>query len=217
MLINHKLNPVNKLLAGVMVLCLGQSASAFDLAPYFQAWGPGTLTNAKSAAGLNSATLAFGITTGSCALDANLVSKIPDARSYVAAGGRLIISMGGANGVYAEIACTNDDDLFNLLDKLMSDIGTRRLDFDVEGAQLSNTTGTARRARVLARLQAKYPDLYVSFTLAGWLTGVSADSINLLKTTVAAGVRIDMINLMSMMCGGNNVTSLVVPPTTRST
>ena len=209
----HKLNPINKLLAGAMVLCLGQTASAFDVAPYFEAWGAGTLTGAKSAAGLDSATLAFAITRGTCAFDANITGRLADARSYVAAGGRLIVSLGGADGTYAEISCTTDDSLFNLIDKLIVDTGTRRLDFDVEGTQLSNTTGTARRARVLARLQAKYPDMYLSFTLPGWLNGLNTDAVNLLKTTVSAGVKIDVINIMSMDYGATNLRTMVVPPT----
>jgi len=207
------LNPIAAVFKGALVLCLSQSASAFDVAPYFETWGSGTLTQAQQAAGLQSATLAFAITPGDCSFKVDLLNKLPDARNFVAAGGRLIISLGGADGTYAEIACTNDDSLYNLLDKLMVDAGVRRLDFDVEGAQLQNTTGTARRARVLARLQAKYPDLYLSFTLPGWFNGLSVDSMNLLKTTVAAGVRIDMVNLMTMDFGLNNINTMMVPPT----
>jgi hypothetical protein len=209
----QKLNSINKLLAGAMALCLGQAASALDVAPYFQAWSGGTLTSAKSAAGLDSATLAFAITRGTCAFDANITNRVSDARSYIAAGGRLIVSLGGADGTYAEISCTTDDSLFNLIDKLITDTGTRRLDFDVEGTQLSNTTGTARRARVLARLQAKYSDMYISFTLPAWLNGLNTDAVNLLKTTVAEGVKIDVINIMSMSYGATNLRTMVVPPT----
>ena len=180
---------------------IGQSASALEIAPYFHAWSAGTLTQAKSAAGLDSATLAFAITKGSCALDQNLLSKLPDARTYVGSGGKLIISFGGQNGVYAEIACKDDNQLFNLLDKLIVDSGTRRIDWDVEGQQLLNVEGTARRTRVLLRLQAKYPDLYTSFTLPGWLLGVDANSMNLLRTSIAAGVRISMVNVMTMSFG----------------
>ena len=136
---------------------IGQAA---EIAPYFQSWGPGTLTAAQKNAGLSSATLAFGITRGSCALDATLTNMLPDARNFVSLGGKLIVSMGGADGIYAEVSCT-DDQLLALLDKLITDSGTRRIDWDIEGTQLSNVDATARRNRVLVRLQAKYPDLYV--------------------------------------------------------
>jgi hypothetical protein len=188
------------------------TAGALEVAPYFHSWSGGTLTEAKQASGLNSATLAFAITNGSCALHPDLQNKLPDARNFVAAGGQFIISFGGQNGTYAEIAC-NDDQLFTLMEKLMADSGTRRIDWDVEGQQLLNVEGTARRTRVLARLQAKYPDLYTSFTLPGWLRGVNAESMNLLKTTAAAGVRIDMVNVMTMSFGLENLRTMVVPST----
>jgi hypothetical protein len=201
-----------KALTAATVLCLSQAASALEVAPYFQAWSGDTLTQAKQAAGLNSATLAFAITDGNCALQPYLQDKLPDVRNYTAAGGQIIISFGGQNGVYAEIAC-NDDQLFTLMEKLMNDSGTRRIDWDVEGKQLLNVDGTARRTRVLARLQAKYPDLYTSFTLPGWLYGFRPESVNLLKTTMEAGVRIDMVNVMTMSFGAEAVRTLAVPST----
>ena len=199
--------------AATVLLGLAQSASALEISPYFHAWGSDSLTAAKRSAGLDSATLAFAITNGSCALEADLLNKLPDARTYVGSGGKLIISFGGQNGVYAEIACKDDNQLFNLVDKLIVDSGTRRIDWDVEGHQLLDAEGTARRTRVLLRLQTKYPDLYTSFTLPGWLRGVDANSMNLLKTTIAAGVRISMVNVMTMSFGAENIRTMVVPST----
>ena len=194
------------------VLCLSQSASALEVAPYFHGWSSG-LTEAKRVAGLDSATLAFAVTRGNCAFNTDMLSNLADARSFAAAGGRLRISFGGQNGVYAEIACKDDNQLFSLMEQLMVDAGTRRLDFDIEGHQLLDVEGTNRRTRVLARLQAKYPDIYISFTLPGWLRGVSAESMNLLQTTAAAGVRIDMVNVMAMSFGLENLRTMVVPST----
>ena len=193
-------------------MCFSQSAIALEVAPYFQGWSNG-LTEAKRVVGLDSATLAFAVTNGTCAINTDMLSNLPDARNFVAAGGRLRISFGGQSGVYAEIACKDDNQLFALIEKLMIDAGTRRIDFDIEGHQLLNVEGTNRRTRVLARLQAKYPDIYTSFTLPGWLRGVSAESMDLLKTTVAAGVKIDMINVMAMSFGLENLRTMVVPST----
>jgi chitodextrinase len=196
-----------------VLMCLSQAAIALEVAPYFHAWSPGTLTEAKRAAGLESATLAFAITDGSCALHSDLLNKLPDARTFVGSGGRVIISFGGQNGVYAEIACKDDNQLFNLLDKVIVDSGSRRIDWDVEGHQLLDVDGTARRTRVLLRLQAKYPDLYTSFTLPGWLRGLDSNSMNLLRTTAAAGVQISMVNVMTMSFGLENLRTMVVPST----
>ena len=205
-------NSITKALTGALVLCLGQAASAAEVAPYFHSWG-GSLIDAKQSVGMNSAILAFATTNGSCALVPDLTNKLPDARNYVAAGGQLLISFGGAHGVYAEIACKDDDQLFSLMEKVMSDANTRRFDFDIEGHQLKDVEGTARRARVLARLQAKYPDLYVSFSLPGWLLGLDPNSMNLLNTTVAAGVRIDMVNVMTQSFGVESLRTMVSPST----
>ncbi|MDB5930804.1 MAG: Chitinase, partial [Polaromonas sp.] len=203
-----KFGLLGKALASTLVLGLGQTAGAVDVAPYFHYWS-GSLVTAKNVAGMDSTTLAFAVTRGSCALDIGFQQKLPDARNYVNAGGKLLISFGGADGVYAEIACKDDNQLFALIEKVMNDSGSRRIDFDVEGHQLLNTEGTARRSRVLARLQAKYPDMYVSFSLPAWLRGFDTNSMNLLKVTAAAGVRIDMVNMMAQSFGVGHVQSLV--------
>jgi chitinase len=91
----------------------------------------------------------------------------------------------------------------------MNDANTRRFDFDIEGHQLKDVEGTARRARVLARLQAKYPDLYISISLPGWLLGFDPEGMNLLNTTVTAGVRIDMVNVMAQSFGVSNLRTMV--------
>jgi hypothetical protein len=209
-----KFNSINNsTLLGAIVLCLSQEGSALEVAPYFQSWSSGTLTEAKKVTGLNSVTLAFAITKGTCALVPDLFNKLSDARNYVAAGGQLIISFGGQDGVYAEVACKDDDQLFTMLDKLMRDFRTRRIDWDIEGRQLLNLEGTARRTRILARLQAKYSDLHISFTLPGWLHGLSSDSIDLLTATTRAGVRIDRVNVMTMSFGLENLKTMVTPPT----
>ena len=203
-----KFNSITKALTGALVLCLGQAASAAEVAPYFHSWG-GSLNDAKQAVGMNSAILSFAVTNGNCALVPDLTNKLPDARKFVESGGRLLISFGGANGVYAEVACRDDDQLFSLMENLMRDSNNRRFDFDIEGHQLKDVGATARRARVLARLQAKYPDLYISFSLPGWLLGFNPDSINLLNTTVAAGVRIDIVNVMAQSFGVSNLRTMV--------
>ncbi|MDB5928376.1 MAG: hypothetical protein JWR60_83 [Polaromonas sp.] len=146
-------------------------------------------------------------------MDIGFQEKLSDARSYIASGGKLTLAFGGAAGTFAEIACKDDNQLFNMIDKLMSDAGTRRLDFDIEGHQQFNAEGNARRARVLARLQAKYPDIFISISLPGWLQGFSANSMNLLRTTINAGVQIDRIVVMSQSFGLENIWTMVSPST----
>ena len=196
-----------------VMLSLGQSANALEISPYFHAWNGGVLTESQHEAGLGSATLAFGVTRGSCSFDEEFLNKLPDARAYIAAGGQLTISFGGQNGEYASSACKDDNQLFNLVEKVILDSGTRRVDLDVEGYKLLDVQSSARRARVLVRLQAKYPDFYTRLTLPGWLRGLDVNSMNMLKAAIDAGVRIDMVNVMTMSFGLENLRTMVVPST----
>lgn len=192
---------ISLLAAFVLGLLFGQPARAVEIAPYFHAWGPGTLVEAKRDAGLTGATIAFGITDGSCVLNGDMLGRLSDARTFIASGGTVLIAFGGSAGTYVEVACADDNQLFGTLEKVLLDSGIHRFDWDVEGHQLLDTAATARRARVLARLQAKYPNLFVSFTLPGWLLGLDANSMNLLRTTILAGVRVDRVNVMAMSFG----------------
>jgi len=211
MLSHAKLNPINKTLAAAALALICQGASAAEVAPYFGQW-EGSLMNARQSAGMTSAILSFAVTRGSCVLEPGFTAKLPEARNYVSAGNRLYISWGGAEGVYVEEACS-DDQMFSLMERVMQESGTRRFDFDIEGHHLYDTNAHARRARVLARLQARYPDMQVLFSLPGWLQGFSAASMNLLRTTLSHGVRIDSVIVMSQSFGLENLRTMVSPST----
>jgi chitinase len=202
-----RLNPLVQLLTTAFVLGAGQAAGAAEIAPYFHTWD-GTLMAARQESGLGSAILAFGITHGTCALDSSLPSMAADTRNFAAAGGKLMISFGGAAGTYVEEACTTDDAAFAVMEKVMLDTGIRRFDFDVEGVHLQDTAGTARRSRVLARLQAKYPDLQVSMSLPAWFNGFGQYQMDVLKATIAAGVRVDRVLVMAQSFGPTNIQTL---------
>lgn len=198
--------------AAISGMCSPGVASAAEISPYFQGYSTGTLVDALRNDSLTHTTLAFAVTRGSCAFDPYLTDRMADARHYKAAGGNLIISMGGADGVYAEVSCS-DDQMFALIDKLIIDSGTRRLDWDVEGQQLGNLDATARRNRVLLRLKSKYPDLQTSFTLPAWLNGLQANGLAMMRSTIAAGVQVDRVNVMLMTFGAENLRTMVSPST----
>lgn len=206
-----RLRPFHKALAAASCALLCHAASAADVAPYFGQWD-GPMLDAQRSAGMTSAVLAFAVTRGNCALDAGFLDKLPDARNYATAGNRLYVSWGGTAGIYAEEACS-DDELFGLMDRVVQESGTRRFDFDIEGNHLFNADAHARRARVLARMQQRYPDLQVVLSLPGWLRGFSPESMDLLRVTQAAGVRIDTVVVMSQSFGLDNLRTMVSPST----
>jgi chitodextrinase len=211
MLSHVKPNPIQTVLASAALALFCQHAAAADVAPYFGQW-EGSMMEARNTAGMTSAILSFAVTRGSCVLEPGFMAKLPEARNYVSAGNRLYISWGGAEGVYAEEACS-DDQLFSLMERVMQESGTRRFDFDIEGRHLYDTNAHARRARVLARLQARYPDMQVVFSLPGWLHGFSAESMNLLRISLSHGVRIDSVIVMSQSFGLENLRTMVSPST----
>lgn len=187
-------------------------ASATEVAPYFYAWGIDSpsynvkdLMDSMAKTGVTAMTLGFEISGGGCSLISTLDEMSGDIKNFAAAGGRPIISFGGANGPYLEDSCTNEDSIFNLIDGLLQRTGVRAIDFDIEGSLISMPDLTIRRTHVLKRLQAKYPNLYVSLTLPveaphdQWSTGgLSQDSIALIKATVVGGVRLSIVNLLTM-------------------
>jgi chitinase len=123
-----------------------------------------------------------------------------DVRNYIAAGGRVILSFGGADGRYLESACSATA-MFDLIKNVIDTQKIYDLDFDVEGSQLDQTGLTTTRNTVLKQLQAAYPSLYVSFTLPADPDGLPSDAMTLLKSTKAAGVNINIVNIMTMDYG----------------
>ncbi|KAF0812479.1 putative bifunctional chitinase/lysozyme [Andreprevotia sp. IGB-42] len=204
---------LRRLQAGAVALAMGFAsigAMATEAAPYFFTWGYGessykftSLVDAKQKAGLDAATLAFIITGNSgCSLSNDVDNMLSDVIAFQQQGGRLIISFGGAAGTYVEARCTGAQ-MATLIDGLLQRTGVRALDFDIEGSQLSVTSLNTVRNEAIKTLQAKYPDLYISFTLPTNPTGLTSEGLNLLRGAQTAGVRTDVVNIMTMDYGSS--------------
>jgi chitinase len=201
-----------KLLAGVALTAATLAAHATEVAPYFHTWGffsnsyeANSLANARNA-GVGAVTLGFGVSGGGCTLGGGLEEIMNDSatkadvQNYSAAGGRVILSFGGADGQYLESACSATA-MYNLIKNVIDTQKIYNLDFDVEGSQLDQANLTTTRNTVLQQLQAAYPSLYVSFTLPVDSDGLPSDAMTLLKSTKAAGVNINIVNIMTMDYG----------------
>ncbi|XZG71025.1 glycosyl hydrolase family 18 protein [Chitinibacteraceae bacterium HSL-7] len=201
-------------LSAALVLA-ASSAGATTVAPYFEMWYGGntsypapTLMSAKQQLGMSNVTLAFTIArNGQCAIsndgsgnDLLNGSMKDDIAAFRQAGGRAIMSFGGASGTYIEAVCSVDQ-MVSLIDGMIVNHGIRALDFDVEGGQISNTQLNNTRNAALKALQAKYPDLYVSFTLPVMPTGLTSAGVAVVQSAANAGVRVDMVNVMAMDYG----------------
>ena len=202
--------------AACAALALTSLAQATDVAPYFETWAygsstaPSTLMQAKSAGGVTSATMAFGVSGGGCSLGGGLEANMSgagktDIADFQAAGGRVILSFGGADGTYLESACS-DDGMFNLIKSVLDTTGARAIDFDVEGSQLDIASLNTRRNNVAKRLQAAYPGLYVSYTLPVDPSGLESDALTVVRSANSAGVNVSMVNVMAMDYGDASTT-----------
>lgn len=208
----HRTKLRSKLLAGVALTAATFATHATEVAPYFYTWGffsnsyvANSLANAKKA-GVGAVTLAFGVSGGGCTLGGGLDSIMNDSgaksdvQNFIAGGGRVIMSFGGADGQYLESACSATG-MYNLIKNVIDTQKIYNLDFDIEGSQLDQTSLNTTRNAVLKQLQAAYPNLYVSFTLPVDPDGLPSDAMTLLKSVKAAGVNINIVNIMTMDYG----------------
>ena len=150
-----------KLLAGLALTAASISSRATEVAPYFYTWAFGssgytanTLAQAK-ADGATAITLAFGTSNGSCTLQGfNFSSSTKtDVQNFIAGGGRIILSFGGADGPFLEDNCSVSG-LYNIINNLISTYKIYYLDFDVEGNEVTDTTAANTRNSVIKQLQA---------------------------------------------------------------
>ncbi|HEY0065587.1 MAG TPA: RICIN domain-containing protein [Telluria sp.] len=195
-------------------LALPALAHSAEVAPYFASWAywggstPSTLMQAKAEGGLNAATIAFGISGGGCTLSGGMENIMSgngttDVQQFVAGGGRVILSFGGASGSYLESRCS-ETDMFNLIRNIMDTHKVYSLDFDIEGSQLGVSSLNTTRNNVIKRLQAAYPNLYVSFTLPVDPAGLPGGALTLLRSANSAGVKVSVVNIMAMDYGAQS-------------
>jgi len=204
------------LAVGTALLAGATSARATQLAPYFYTWGYGNTTyavtglmDARNKMGLDAATLAFVVSAGGCTVDTSISAMQSDITAFQNAGGRVIISFGGANGTYLESACTAAQ-MTTLIDGMLQQTGVRAIDFDAEGGQLGTPALNTTRNAVIKALRVKYPNLYVSLTLPSvpvhpsWGGGgLDIYGVAAVQSAATAGATLDIVNLMTMDYGGS--------------
>jgi hypothetical protein len=173
------------------------------------------LASISAQSGTREFTLAFVVDTGGCRAGwggtgttlpndtlsdgTTMAQQISNIR---AAGGDVIVSFGGAAGTELGTGCTTVSALQAQYQSVIDKYNARRLDFDIEGGQLSNTAAIDRRNQALAALQAANPGLDISYTLPVAPFGLTQPGINLLVNARTRGVNITTVNIMTMDYGG---------------
>ena len=77
------------------------------------------------------------------------------------------------------------------------------IDFDIEGAAVANQHSITLRDQALVGLEKANPNLQVSFTLPVLPTGLVADGLNVLQSAKNDGVKINVVNIMTMDYGAS--------------
>ncbi|MEE4541278.1 glycosyl hydrolase family 18 protein [Streptomyces sp. V4-01] len=158
------------------------------------------------ATGTSHYTLAFLIPKSGCTAkwedgDASVGSFTSQINALKAAGGDVVISFGGAEGGELAQTCTSVSSLTAAYQKIVTTYGVTRLDFDIEGPVLDNTAANSRRDQALAALQAANPAVQVDYTLPVDPDGLESDALNLLKDAKSKGVKVNLVNIMTMDFG----------------
>jgi chitinase len=116
-------------------------------------------------------------------------------------GGDAIVSFGGQAGNELAHAITDPARLAAAYGSVVDALQLGWADFDIEGASIEDRPVVERRMAAIRILQARHPALVVSFTLPVMPTGLTASGVGLCKAAVAAGVRVDVVNVMCMDYG----------------
>lgn len=118
-------------------------------------------------------------------------------------GGDAIVSFGGAINDELAVACTDIDALTEAYRAVIDRYDVTVLDFDIEGAAIADREANARRAEAIRRLQEANDGLQVWFTLPVAPFGMTEESVTLLDDTLAGGVELNGVNVMTMNFGGS--------------
>ena len=188
-----------------------------EYAPYFYTWSWGdssyafsSLMQMKQKGGPAAVTIAFVLSGGGCTVSTDIQNNLADVKAYVAAGGHVKASFGGADGTYLENACADAASLASAISGFVDATGITDLDFDIEqGTKSSNATINALRATALAKVQAQ-KNIRVAFTLPVNPDGLDSLGLDIVKSALAAGVKISFVNVMTMDYG--NGTNLGTTP-----
>ncbi|WNI14536.1 ricin-type beta-trefoil lectin domain protein [Actinacidiphila sp. ITFR-21] len=209
------------LAAGVLLAAGGNAHAAANpgpgfpahySAPYAEVWNsPSALATVKNATGLKYFTLAFVIDGGGCNATFNGDTSITDSgwtsaiNSLRSGGGDVIASFGGASGTEIGISCTSVSALETQYKRVIDGLNLTRLDFDIEGSALNNTTANDRRNQALADLQQQYAAagkrLDVDYTLPVDPSGLESNSLSLLNNAKSHGLNVNLVNIMTMDYG----------------
>jgi hypothetical protein len=191
-------------LLGAIFACV-HTCAAVSFEPYSFSWVRGAPSSQYSVRSLKDVPYQrahFGFVTGDGKNDLHedVINSIPDMKAFVARGGHLSLSFGGAAGCYLE-TIQSVDKMASTIQWLVGQTGAQAIDFDVEGKVVSNWGANEVRVKAIVKVQKAMPQLRTSMTVAAGPGGMPTDVFNMVRYHRDLGMRIDVINLMLMDYG----------------
>jgi hypothetical protein len=190
---------------------------ATEFAPYVFAFSFGntsafkfsSLANLQSQRRVQGLSLAFVIADGgACRATQDIQRNQGDINAFRNGGGKLKASFGGALGTYLENACATDVQMADVVTGFVNQTGITDLDFDVEQPQALTADINAKRARALRLVQQRNPQVKISFTVQAIPRdknntpgGMTAAAVGAVQAAKDAGVKVSIVNLMTMDYG----------------
>jgi len=180
-------------------------------APYLQisSGDTGDLAADLKASGDKYYTLAFLVPKSGCTPmwedgNASMTAFTSQVNSFKSAGGVVIPSFGGESGGELAQTCTSVTSLTAAYAAVVKAYGVNRLDFDIEGDVLDDTSANSRRDQALAALQKADPSVQIDFTVPVDPTGMESDATAMLKDAKSKGVSVNLVNIMVMDFGAGD-------------
>ncbi|GAA1996677.1 carbohydrate binding domain-containing protein [Catenulispora subtropica] len=160
------------------------------------------------AAGEKQLNLAFVLDSGGCtpAWGGNASTSVAsdstvlaDVNAIRAAGGDVAVSFGGYNGTELGSTCGSASALANAYQQVITKYKLNHADFDYENTALDSNT--AVRFGAIKILEAADPNLKVSLTIPMTTIGFPGSGTDEIRQAVAAGARLDVVNIMDFDTG----------------
>ncbi|MET7617556.1 chitinase [Streptomyces sp. NPDC005408] len=189
-----------------------KASGALAAAPYeYLGWGsPQKPTDVMAATGVKWFTLAFILSDGGCnpkwdgsralkgGSDENAIKSIR------AAGGDIVVSVGGWSGAKLGEKCSSATALAGAYQKVIDAYKLKAFDIDIENTEFGNATVRQRVVDALKIVEQKNPGIVTYVTMGTTPSGPDATGKDLIKRGAKAGLAADAWVIMPFDFGGHS-------------
>ncbi|NUR92355.1 MAG: carbohydrate-binding protein [Nonomuraea sp.] len=186
--------------------------AADAVAPYVYAgWGSaGSASGAMAATGVKWFTLAFILSDGTCnpkwdgSRPLTGGSDQATINAIRAAGGDVVVSVGGWSGNKLGEKCTSASALAGAYQKVISAYALKVLDIDIEDTEWNNATVRQRVIDALKTVKANNPGLKTVITFGTTPTGPDSTGVDMINRGANSGLQNDVWTIMPFDFGGHS-------------